>query len=78
MIVIIIILVLLLCLDFYSTFKNMNRMKEGEPLITVTTLRLLFTWIFIISLFIVNVKINKERDKCPEYEQIQEPIYKLK
>lgn len=79
----IIILAILGVVDFYFTiirpvYADKLTSKDGA-LMVLNFLKMLFIWALLVSIiFWMNEARTQSKGKCPEYEQIREPVYKFK
>lgn len=76
-IIILIILSILIIIGYFGAAIN-NKEKKRFPYVILLTV---ICAIFILNQIILFEKVNdydKQANKCPQYEQINIPVYKLK
>lgn len=74
----VIFLIILFIADFIITIGRPIYVTEDNRGLFYGLVRLLFTISFMIFVTLSYIKAKKQSLKCPEYEQIQGPVFKLK
>lgn len=75
----IIIFSVLFIADFYISIIRALYKKEDIEGAIGSMLRMCCVWILLVSVTITMNDLRQEvKGKCPEYEQVREPIYRLK
>lgn len=73
-----IIVGMIFLLDIVGSVLFLHNSKNKNELM-FTTIRICLVYIVLLTLIIVlNDTEQRAAGKCPEYEQIQQPVYKLK
>lgn len=65
--------------DFYASIIIPIYKKNDPASAVFNTLRMCCVWILLLSVTItMNDLKEKVKGKCPDYEQVTEPVYRLK
>lgn len=78
-----ILYILIIIFTLYDVYKSATYVAEEDGKwqaihLLMQILRIIIIYTTLICSFIILKDYHKDMKMCPEYEQIQEPIYKLK
>lgn len=80
MTVIYILTAIFLCYDIYKSavYVAESESKWQEIHLLIQILRIILIYTIVLCSFVILKDYHKDMEVCPKYEQIQEPVHKLK